>query len=129
MFRHAHDLDHQIGADIARSDDRAGNLFHYACSFAKAARTEPRPEMRASTTSPHFTPTIGPRAPDITVSPALSGRPTRAMVFASHRTAESGSPRQAAPAPAETCSSALSITMPAERRSRFSSFFGVAPST
>ena len=43
----------------------------YACSFANAARTEPRPEMRASYTSPLLTVTIGPSAPDITVSPAF----------------------------------------------------------
>ena len=54
--------------------------------------------MRASYTSPLLTVTIGPRAPDITVSPACRGRPTFAMVFASQSVADSGSPRQAAPA-------------------------------
>ena len=43
----------------------------------------------------------------MTVSPAFSGRPTRAMVLASHSVADSGSPRQAAPAPTETSLAAL----------------------
>ena len=47
-LRGSHHLDHQVGANVARADDRAGYLRHHACSFANAARTEPRPEIRAS---------------------------------------------------------------------------------
>ena len=55
--------------------------------------------MRVSSTSPGATPTIGPSAPLMMMSPALSGLPTSTIVRASHSAALSGLPRHAAPAP------------------------------
>ena len=101
-----------------------GIFVNSSLILANAARTEPRPEMRASYTSPLLTVTIGPSAPDITVSPSFKGRPTFAMVLASQSVADSGSPRQAAPAPTETSLPPCSITMPQSLSSRPSSFFG-----
>ncbi|NDA02957.1 MAG: hypothetical protein EBY97_05860, partial [Burkholderiaceae bacterium] len=88
-----------------------------------------KPTDYESLTMPRETPAIGPSAPVISTSPALSGAPLRTMVCASHKAAISGLPRQATPAPTEIWSPRRSITMPHRRRSRPSSLRGSLPST
>ena len=73
--------------------------------------------MRVSNTSPALTATIGPRAPESTRSPARNGCPREDIVRASHTTALSGLPRQAAPAPTDTGSPRLVMAMPHSVRS------------
>ncbi len=93
----AQDLDHQVGADVAAADDGGLEFAGHGHSFAKTAVTEPSPAMRTSKTSPPATGTIGPSAPESTVSPARRGRPARAMTLASQSIALSGEPSRPNP--------------------------------
>jgi hypothetical protein len=100
----AHDLDHQIGSDISRSDDRhlqllyfsrpskAGNKFLQVDDICqpKRTRTVPISEILASYSSSFCAPTIGPSAPVSTTSPARSGSPASASFLTSHSAAFKG---------------------------------------
>src|SRR6266508_3262185 len=99
----AHHLDHQVGANVARADDRHLRPGHEVAPSLRVTVTAPSPVRVAVTTLPAATGRIGPRAPDRTTSPARSGWPSSTAVLASQTTSSTGSPRQAVPFPVETC--------------------------
>ncbi len=103
-------------------------LLRFQCS-ANCADTVPSPSRLASKVSPEFTGTIGPRAPESTMSPARNGRPRRPSSPASHATALSGLSRQAAPLPSETTSPRFVIRMLMARKSIPSSLRFSFPTT
>src|SRR5690606_13331534 len=130
-----HDLDHQIGADIARPDDRDLGAFvvvtHWETSEAvvKEAETVPRPEMAAVTVAPGCSGRIGPSAPERITWPARSGSPKVRACCASQDRALSGSPRQAAPLPVETSSPSMLMLMVTSMGSKSSRVRRSVPST
>src|SRR5882724_6469185 len=97
-----HDLDHQIGSDISRSNDRYLQLLHLLVlpkgtglrpdrvAHPKRTRTVPISEILASYSSSFCAPTIGPNAPVSTTSPARSGSPALASFRTSQRAAFKG---------------------------------------
>src|SRR5690606_4231502 len=108
----AHDFNHQVGADIARTNDGTLNFFHnpYPSGYAlKYTQTEPKPSISALNSSPTCTATMGPNAPVNTTSPPFKGRPRRTISSASQSAALSGLSTQALPCPSETTSSARVI--------------------
>ena len=97
----------------------------------QAARSVPHAAHaadRGDDRSPGATGTIGPSAPVMITSPALSGLPSAANLRASQSAALSGWPRHAAPVPTETTSPRRSIAMPHSCRSTWLSLRGSAPS-
>src|SRR6516165_7077635 len=121
---------HEIGSDVSGTDDRAvypGCIRHEVFLSANGHAhleavtfnaTVPRPPTVALTCAPGFSATIGPNAPVISRSPALSGSSRARRVRASHAAAANGWPRQAAPTPVETTRPSISMTMPQLHRSR-----------
>ena len=104
-LRQAHHLDHQVGADVARADDRHTGPCARSCACPpgreggadRAEPGDPRLVRRARGDRDHRAERAGEH--DV---PGAQRSPARAMVCASQATAFSGLPRQAAPAPAET---------------------------
>ena len=99
------DLDHEIGADIPRADDRDGGALVGAHSESSASLWVDgrdglaRGRRPASTRSPVAgAMPLGPRAPDKITWPAVGGWPRSLAVWVQRR-ALSGSPRHAAPLP------------------------------
>src|SRR4029078_3096755 len=98
----AQNLDHQIGPDIAGSDDGHFGFRHDRSLRENVADTSPSGAISARIRVPGGVATIGPRAPDKMTCPARSGSPNDAAVRANHANALSGSPRHAEPDPSET---------------------------
>ena len=107
-------LDHQIGADVARPDDRHVRCCHDGPPCRRSGRrTEPRPEIRRLVRRARASPAPSDRARRRAPRRRRAAdRPSRAIVCANHCNACSGLPRHAAPAPTETGSPACSSTMP-----------------
>src|SRR4029077_16276766 len=116
----AHNLDHQVGADIAGSDDGHLGLRHDRSLRENVADTSPNGAISARIRVPGGVATIGPRAPDRMICPARSGSPNDAAVRANHASASIGSPRQAAPLPSETSTSSAYMRIVAARGSNSS---------
>src|SRR5450756_869669 len=106
ILRPTLDLEHQVGADVPGAHNRDPHTIRHfrSPSFENRAVMIPNGSITASKTSPGFTATIGPSAPDNTMSPARSGAPNSIAVAASHASAFNGSPRQSRPVPCETTS-------------------------
>src|SRR5260370_86591 len=108
MLTVTQNFNHQIGANVARTDNGDFTLTHDRLPFGAAlenvAATEPMPSIWASKRSPAFTATIGPNAPVRMISPARSGSPRLAILRASQTAALSGCPRHSLPRPLETSS-------------------------
>ena len=102
----AQQLDHQVRADVAGPDDRRSDHRGALASGEPGAvtLTQPADLGREPVTRPRPA-TIGPSAPDSTISPARSGWPYDRAAAASQATATAGWPRQAAPDPVDTSSS------------------------
>src|ERR1700722_17709409 len=83
----AQQLDHEVGADVAGTDDgRAGHRG----PPANSAVTQPSPPISAVNLSPGRTGTMGPSAPDRMISPARRGMPYDRAVPASQATGTAG---------------------------------------
>src|SRR5690606_4273906 len=106
VFGTAEDLEHEVGPDVAGTDDGdTGPSAHRPSSFPEnRTDTVPSGAMSASKTSPADTVTMGPSAPESMRSPARNGNPISTAVAASQASARSGSPRQSRPVPRDTTS-------------------------
>ena len=127
-FGRAQHLDHQVGADVARPDDRDTRSWPFVTSCEKPVRTEPKPVIRASNVARRDRHHRAERAGEHHVAGAQRV-PGAGHRWASQTSACSGLPRQAAPAPTETGSPAVLQHHPASRRSTSASRRGRVPST
>src|SRR6185312_11615592 len=101
----AHDLDHQIGADIARADD-GGFEFAGLCCGHENGPIQAMVSFRSgwllsekTNSSPGFIGNILVKAPEMMTSPGWSETPNSPSLLASQAADSAGLPNTAAPSP------------------------------
>src|SRR5271170_5530694 len=120
-------LGQQVGADVARPDNRRD--AHCASLVAKRAVTRPRPANVAVSVSPGPTGTEAVTEPGRITCPASSSTPRAPTVLASQARAFSGEPSTAPLAPVPASSPFWYRLHPASRRSTADRVAGLLPST
>src|SRR6478752_5518072 len=134
-----HQLEHQVGADVAGADDGGGARGpgaggHDAPQAVRTVQTKravtlPSPANVAVKVSPAATADMAQTAPGSTTWPASRVTPRAPTVLASQTRELTGEPRTAPPAPVPTTSPLRWKVAPARRRSTAPTSVGVDPST